>query len=152
MAPKVWRCGQCSVQIPDQFQEQFCHVMSQCYRVQHNLSPVPVADTNCAGAIYTSKVLYNATLWTRTPTLRANTSPLWPVMKIMSTYNKFLLICSSQICHYLNPSCPVLGTKNDCHGLTPSSNCVPHSCSLTTLSQSDGENQKNKSEETCGLW
>lgn len=47
-----------------------------------------------------------------TPTWGANTSPLWPVINVMSTYKKFLLICSSEICHYLNPLCPVLGTRN----------------------------------------
>lgn len=36
----------------------------------------------------------------------------------MNAYKKFVLTYSSQICHYLNPSSPILGTKKGCWGLT----------------------------------
>lgn len=35
----------------------------------------------------------------------------------MNAYGKFVLAYSGQICHYLNPLCPLLGRK-DCCGLT----------------------------------
>lgn len=37
---------------------------------------------------------------------------------VMNAYNRFVLTCSGQICHYLNPLCPLLGIRKDCCGVT----------------------------------
>lgn len=36
----------------------------------------------------------------------------------MTAYKKFVLTYPNRICHYLNPSSPMLGTKKGCCGLT----------------------------------
>lgn len=49
-----------------------------------------------------------------------------------------------------SPSCPTLGAKRDCHGLTPVNNQTHDSCSLTPYPPSGWKNWKG-SEKTQGL-
>jgi len=65
--------------------------------------------------------------------------------------NKFVLTHSGQICCYLNPLSPTIGTKKDSCSLIPAGNQVPHSCLPTPCSpRGDREEKWNKKLKLVG--
>lgn len=65
--------------------------------------------------------------------------------------NKVVITHSAQVSCYLNPLCPMLGARKDCHGLNPASNSVlAAACSVPFLNPwLDGEEMKNIKPAYC---
>jgi len=69
----------------------------------------------------------------------------------MNAYSSFALTHSSQICHYFNPSCLMLGTKQDFHGLISARLSIMQPLTHTHLPSAGwgGEWRKKKKENLC---